>query len=247
LLPQVLAAQAGWRDAPRLNYWRIVRIAIPEPLRRQGAGQAMVQRLFNRAQQAGIDILGTSFGATADLLPFWYSQSMLPLRLGLKRDASSGCVSLIYGCACSAAGRALLDPVFQRFGRNLSRQLQGANADLEADIVRLLLQQSRDVLSDPVDMQDIQDLYAFGLGQRGIEQAEPALYRWSLQQLSDPAVTLDLLLERVLIHRYILRRDWSEIVALLSLTGARQAERWLRDALKPLLTHYSESRGLSAD
>ncbi len=248
LLPQVLAAQAGWRQAPRLTHWRIVRIAVPEPLRCQGVGRTMVQRLHSEAQRRPVDLLGSSFGATEDLLPFWYSLAMRPLRLGLRADASSGCVSLLYGCGCSEVGNSFVESVAQRFAGDLPRQLQGVNADLEPALVRLLLQQSQpgqlpdDQLAqhrtagyEVIDSQDQHDLYALVFGQRGWEQAEPALYRWTLRRLADPEFRLDPLLERVLIYRLIQRRDWAEILALLKFTGVRQAEQWLRVNLKVLL------------
>jgi tRNA(Met) cytidine acetyltransferase len=235
LLPQVLAAQAGWRQAPLLSYWRIVRIAVPESLRRQGVGRLMMQRLHGEVQHRRVDLLGTSFGATADLLPFWQSLSMQPLRLGLKADASSGCVSLLYACGCSEAGKRFMEPVVQRFGQDLPRQLQGANADLEPDLVRLLLQQSRDARAELIDPQDLDDLFALAFGNRGWEQAEPALYRWTLRRLADPRLCLAPLLEQVLIYRLIQRRDWAAILPLLDFTGVRQAEQWLRGQLKPLL------------
>jgi tRNA(Met) cytidine acetyltransferase len=239
LLPQVLAAQAGWRQAPLLSYWRIVRIAVPQPLRLQGVGREMMQRLQGEATQRRVDLLGTSFGATADLLPFWQSLSMQPLRLGLKADASSGCVSLLYACGCSKAGKRFIEPVVQRFGRDLPRQLQGANADLEPDLVRLLLQQSREARSELIDPQDLDDLYALVFGNRGWEQTEPALYRWTLRHLADPQFDLDPLLERVLICRLIQRRDWEDILPLLGFTGVRQAEQWLRTQLKPQLSELA--------
>ncbi|MEH6823658.1 MAG: GNAT family N-acetyltransferase [Motiliproteus sp.] len=247
LLPQVLAAQAGWRQAPRLRYWRIVRIAIPEQLRMQGLGTEMIRRLRCEAQLRQVDLLGSSFGATEDLLPFWYAQSMRPLRLGLKADASSGCVSLLYGCGCSDAGQRFLVSVAQRFALDLPRQLQGANADLESGLVRVLLQQSRDALVAQVDLQDMHDLYALVFGQRGWEQAEPALYRWVLQQLLGPERVFEPLLERVLIYRLVQRRGWAVILPLLQLTGVRQAEHWLRTRLKPLLADQMQAVTVDAE
>jgi len=170
---------------------------------------------------------------------------MRPLRLGLKADASSGSVSVLYGCGCSAVGKALVEAAVQRFADDLPRQLQGANADLEPVLVRLLLQHSQQlqpgqpIQHGSVNAQDLQDLYAFVFGLRGLEQAEPALYRWTLRSLSVPLLSLDPLLERILIYRLIQRRDWSDILPLLKLTGPRQAERWLRVHLKPLMQDLS--------
>lgn len=248
LLPQVLAAQSGWRQAPLLHFWRVLRIAVPESLRRQGIGREMIRRLGDHAiQQGEVDILGTSFGASVDLLPFWHSLSMRPLRLGITPDASSGCVSLLYGSGCSASGQDFLALAGQRFAQDLLRQLQGVNADLDPTLVRQLLQQCRGLHPEPVDQQDQHDLYTLVFGQRGWQQVEPALYRWTLQQLAGPDVCLEPLLERVLIYRLIQRRDWAEILPLLQYTGVRQAERWLRSRLKPLFAHLPLTIGISAE
>ena len=236
LAPQVLAAQAGWRQAPRLDYWRIVRIAVVPELRRQGIGAEMVARLQQRVvTQSQLDVLCTSFAASAELLPFWRSCGLQPLRLGYKPDASSGCVSLLYGSAGSNAGQQLLDEVGLRLRRDLLAQLQGPNRSLEEALVRQLLIDVKALPGTSLDQQDWQDLAALTYGHRGWQQSESALLRWSLQRLSQAEVVIEPQLERFLIQRLIQRRDWSQVLPSMGLSGPRQALQWLRIQLRPLL------------
>lgn len=251
LLPQVLTAQAGWRQAARLNYWRIIRVAVPEPLRRQGLGAELVQQLISQAQHdATVDIVATSFGATADLLPFWSAQQLQPLRLGVKADASSGCVSLVYGRGCSEAGQALVGQISRRFADDLPQQLRGCNRELEPELVVSLLRQAppREQLSE----QDWLDLYSFVYGQRQLQQVDAALYRWTLWQLSKASLkrrqalplpltdSLPVTLQTLLVRRFLQAYHWQDLLPGLRLSGPRQAEQWLRQQLRVQLDGCDE-------
>ncbi|MEH6650706.1 MAG: GNAT family N-acetyltransferase [Motiliproteus sp.] len=252
LLPQVLTAQAGWRQAARLNYWRIVRVAVPEPLRRQGFGAELIQRLIDQAQRdSAVDIVATSFGATADLLPFWSGQRLQPLRLGIKADASSGCVSLVYGLGCSEAGQVLVELITRRFADDLPQQLQSGNRELEPELITALLRQVP--LGAQVSQQDWLDLYSFAFGQRQLQQVEAALCRWILWRLSnrpsqnvqtrsapvgdDPVInelvtnSLPVTLQTLLVRRFLQSHPWSDLLPSMGLSGPRQAEQWLRQQL----------------
>ena len=250
LLPQVLSAQAGFIEAGAMNTRRVVRIAVAEPLRRQGLGAMMVAQYRQLCDaDPGVDLLGTSFGATADLLPFWHSQTMQPLRLGLKPDASSGTVSALYAVGCSSRGRALVDRIGERFQRDLAQQLSnhggsigsspgGAysgcyGAALEPELVIALLRQCRLERRYPLDQQDQQDLYSFLQGGRGLAQIEPALTRWSFALLSNPELALDRPLQQLLVWRWVQRQPWPWLLARLGYSGQRPLERWLREALAP--------------
>ncbi|NVK55154.1 MAG: tRNA(Met) cytidine acetyltransferase [Alteromonadaceae bacterium] len=78
-----------------LNYWRINRIAIIPEYRRQGIGSQLIATLQNKAVEAGIDGITTSFGNTEMLTSFWQQQQFQPVKPGLKKDASSGEYSLL--------------------------------------------------------------------------------------------------------------------------------------------------------
>jgi tRNA(Met) cytidine acetyltransferase len=72
------------------NSWRISRIAVKPELRRLGLGKVLLQKISVLAQKNDVDYLSTSFGLTSELSNFWQSQGFTLLKVGARRDTSSG-------------------------------------------------------------------------------------------------------------------------------------------------------------
>ncbi len=72
------------------NSWRISRIAVKPELRRLGLGKVLLQKINVLAQKNDVDYLSTSFGLTNELSTFWQSQGFKLLKMGARRDTSSG-------------------------------------------------------------------------------------------------------------------------------------------------------------
>lgn len=134
LLPQALAAYGGDSAAATLNYWRIVRIAVHPDWRRRGIGDRLVAAVAESAAEAGIDILGTSFGVSSELVGFWQRCGMECLRLGLRRDAASGAHSLMLGRGLTESGRNLCERHRRRFAEHWPGLLTTELQDLEPDL-----------------------------------------------------------------------------------------------------------------
>ena len=72
------------------NSWRISRIAVKPELRRLGLGKVLLQKISVLAQKNDVDYLSTSYGLTSELSTFWQSQGFKLLKMGARRDTSSG-------------------------------------------------------------------------------------------------------------------------------------------------------------
>ncbi len=94
LLAQILAQQAGFGEAARLTSWRIQRIAVAPNLQHQGVGSVMLDHISLLARQQGIDYLGASFSADAQLVDFWANNDYHAVWLGLTADAATGLNSI---------------------------------------------------------------------------------------------------------------------------------------------------------
>lgn len=70
--------------------WRISRIAVVPEFRRLGLGKCLLQYVKLSAEQAKVEYLSTSFGLTTELLSFWWSQNYNLMKVGARRDTSSG-------------------------------------------------------------------------------------------------------------------------------------------------------------
>ena len=240
LMPQSLMAQAGFVEAGALRYGRIMRIAVHPGLHRSGVGRALYQYIEAWASDAGLDGIGASFGATADLLRFWHNMGCRLLRLGISRDTASGCHSALVMQPMSDAGRGLVEAAEQRFYQQLPGLLARALGWLEPDKVVTLLAQAPMAL--PLSPADRRDAAAFGWGRRPLELALPALQQlvWHLPSRL-AALTKA---EQALIVAVVLQgRDWQAAAQLVGVAGRKAAEIALRRALTQLAPELKSTFG----
>lgn len=239
LLPQTLSAHAGLREAPRLGYARVVRIAVHPAAQRRGLGRGLLKALATQARRDGLDLLGASFGASAELLNFWHRSGLEALHLGTGRNAASGARAAVVLQALSSAGRDLVAQARQRLERDLPTLLSGPLQSAAPDSVASLLQAlpRKDSLIDAVDLQQID---AFANAHRTIEAALPALERLVRERL---AGSIDDLTESrvsrrqrdLLILSILQRRSPDAVITALRLSGRAALVQALREAVAALL------------
>lgn len=138
LLAQTLSAHGGLRDAPALRYLRVVRIAVHPAVARRGLGRSMLRRLFREARRDGIDALGTSFGATPELIAFWSANGYRPAQIGTGRNAASGEHALVMLRRTSLPGWTLAHQAEHRLERRLPLLLPGPLRRLDPPVAAAL-------------------------------------------------------------------------------------------------------------
>ncbi|RKR07517.1 tRNA(Met)-cytidine N(4)-acetyltransferase [Kushneria sinocarnis] len=107
LLAQSLAMHAGVSEAAGYRWRRVMRIAVHPEARFRGLGRRLLEAVEARARQAGIALLGASFGAEPGLMHFWQQAGFAPVRLGLTAETSTGEHALMVARGLTAAGEAL--------------------------------------------------------------------------------------------------------------------------------------------
>jgi len=236
LLAQSLAAHAGLPEAPVLKGMRVLRIAVHPALRRSGIASGMLEALAKQATGQGIDYLGTSFGAADDLLDFWTSNRFDVVRVGLRREASSGSPALQVLRGLSTAGNALASRAVHRQNLQFPALLGGPLSGLEPALAAALLHPTETGSGSSADPDDLADAVSFAFGQRGADVALPALQRL-LPALIATATDSPARDERAaLIARFMQHRDWKEVAALIHEPGRDRTIERLRTALRsPLL------------
>ncbi len=231
LLPQTLAFHGGYPEAARLTYRRIMRIAVHPDWRRQGLGLSLLRQIEAQSRAEGFDCIGSSFGATAELLPFWLDAGFRPVRLGMRRDGASGQHSVVMLRGLSASAQASQEHWQQRFDEQLPYLLADPLRDLEAEIAIELFH--GDAHQPQLSQQDWQDLHAFARASRDYAAARLALWRGC----GVAAVSgLDAELLKPLILKVLQGRDWAEVAALLQLPGKAQVLQAMRRAVEALIT-----------
>jgi tRNA(Met) cytidine acetyltransferase len=236
MLPETLAAHQGLREAPLLRCGRIMRIAVHPALQRQGLGSRLIREITTELQTAGCDYIGSSFGATPELLAFWFRLGWLPVRLSIQKGASSGTHSAVFLRAFSDAGVVLLDQARQRYFAQFPHQLSDSLYDLDPVLVAGLLQQGA-THAPPLDAADQGDLRAFAREQRLAEVAIGSLWRFALRELMQGRAVqrLNEVELVILVMRVVQKRAWTVCAESTGCSGRTQALRCLREAVGKLI------------
>lgn len=189
LLPQSLANHGGDAEVATLRLLRVVRVAVHGACRRQGIGQRLLEAANAEADRAGLDAIGTSFGAAEELLPFWQSAGFATVRLGISREASSGEYAIQMLRGLTRAGIAARQRLATRFAEQWPVLLPVTWATLAPELVLAI---SADLPpASPLTAQERTELEAFARGHRGFEVTLPALKRLTLQAgASQPLASL---------------------------------------------------------
>jgi tRNA(Met) cytidine acetyltransferase len=240
LLPQTLSQHLGMENAPRLRGRRIMRIAVHPALQSRGLGSRLLRELVASADAAGLDYIGSSFGADTGLLRFWSRAGFDAVRVGVRRDAASGAHSTAVMQALSAAGQDLLDAARDRFQIQLPHMLADALRDLEPSLAAPLLRRAEAFPELDLDAQDWRDLAAFAFGLRVYEVCPAPIWHLACFALAQPEdnTPLEARERLVLVAKVLQKRGWKEVAELLGLPGRKAAIEALRLTLRGLLLHY---------
>ena len=243
LLPQTLSAHAGILDAPRLRYLRVIRIAVHPALARQGLGRRLLRLLFRQARAEGMDLLGSSFGATPGLIAFWSTCGFVPAQIGTSRNAASGEHALVVLRRTSRLGAAFAAAAGRRLQARLAVLLPGPLRRLDPTVVAALIAAVKVPIAPDgeLDREDAAELRSFSDGYRTVEAALPALVAVTRHGLR-PALRSGLVspAEAALLAAVAAQlRPVGELVALFQATGRAELIRTLRGISSRLcdLTH----------
>jgi tRNA(Met) cytidine acetyltransferase len=161
-------------DAGSLRIWRVQRLMVSPELQRQGHGHRLLDFISTEAIATGVELLATSFGATAALVYFWQSAGYKAIRLSATADQSSNEYSVLM---LKQVGNNVCPDIAaleQWFGLNLWQQAETVWSRLDP----LLLQQWAKPIPETWCSYDQQLLQLFMLGQRDWPQAIATLKRW---------------------------------------------------------------------
>ncbi|MDW5378353.1 GNAT family N-acetyltransferase [Halomonas sp. HP20-15] len=189
LLAQSLAAHGGFYAAAEARWCRVLRVAVHPAARRRGIGSALVEQLATSAREAGDDYLGTSFGAEPGLIAFWRAQRLVPLRLGLSREASSGEHALMMGRALRADAKDALREWRASFATLLPSLLNAELDALDAAVAAALLEETLLETDEAlaVDDETLARLAWFAAGGGELALVRPWLARvWRAGRVSAP-------------------------------------------------------------
>lgn len=115
LVAQSLVTYGLTPDAMCLNSLRISRIAVLPQYRRQKIAATLIANIVKESQKQAIDYLSVSFGYTDVLAQFWKQCGFQIVRLGVHKEASSGCYTAMAIYPLTEQGETLLQSALSAF------------------------------------------------------------------------------------------------------------------------------------
>ncbi|WP_177215059.1 GNAT family N-acetyltransferase [Pseudidiomarina donghaiensis] len=108
ILPQAVAFYLQQQDVLSWRWWRVTRIAVHNSVRRQGIGLNLLEHLNQLGKEARVESLGSSFGASPEVLDFWSQTPYKLIRMGRKLNMASGYPNAIVAFGFSSYGKELV-------------------------------------------------------------------------------------------------------------------------------------------
>lgn len=161
-------------DVGSQQIWRVQRLIVNPDLQRKGRGRALLDFISAEAIANGVDLLATSFGATAALAHFWQNAGYTAVRLSSTADQSSNEYSVLMLKKISHMPWPDVAALNQWFGLNLWQQADTIWSRLDP----LLMQQWAKPVAETWSCYDQQLLQLFMQGQRDWAQTTMTLRRW---------------------------------------------------------------------
>ncbi len=241
LIPQSLANHAGIAEAAELTGERIMRIAIHPALRRQGLGKRLLEAVIVDGKKNQHDFIASSFGATPELLKFWQTAGLTPLRLGSTRDTASGEHSALVMLPLSETASDLHTLARKRFVQLLPLLMGDSLRDIETSLVAALLRETSKMSEMECHIltnQDWLDCLSFACSNRTYDGCVLAIEKMLLKALRDNQAYIAPELLNVLVRKVLQKYSWQEVAHHCQLSGEKAVVTQLRLAVSQLIQQY---------
>jgi len=221
LIPQTLIYHLGLKEAAPLSCLRIVRIATHPFLRNRGIATQLIKTIANQAKDEELDYLGTSFGATTELIGFWKKLTFNSFRIGLKKEASSGCHALMMLKPLNAEAETVCSKAKTLFADSFFYLLTDELSCLDPQIVRSLIFNFIAFDKNRISNHEWACLHGFANENRSYEDSVVSLTKFTKTLFSNfqndiPQDSSDF---DLLVFKVLQKREWSEISKLTNLSG----------------------------
>ncbi|MCW8899360.1 MAG: GNAT family N-acetyltransferase [Gammaproteobacteria bacterium] len=230
LLAQALTYHCGVEHAATLNYARIMRIAVHPEYQQQGIGTKLINFVINNEKVNGCDAIGTSFGMNESLLHFWKKSHFNVVRIGFKREQTSGEHAAIMILPLSPQGENVKQEACSRFAGQLSYWFDDVLKDIPTAIKNKFIIDNS--VSHILTQLDKEDLYSFIHYSRNYELCISALNKFVMSKQDE--IMLDSFpdnFRKVLNLKVINKADWKDIGKEIALIGQDEARKLFQKAI----------------
>lgn len=231
LVPQLLVNNYTQTDFLALSTWRVMRVAVHPSVQKMGIGKQLLTTIKAFTRQAKVDYLSSSFGATDELLPFWFEQGFTPIHIGVKRDKASGSHNLVVAQAVSELAQKKLAKIQSAFQAQFPHTLIESLSHLSAKMILAIIRTFE--FNDSAQQHQLnQAMLAYQNGQRAYESVSGLLWLWSLQN-GDIISQADALHQSVWCDKVLKKLPWETVATSYQLAGRRGVESILKAIKNP--------------
>lgn len=231
LLAQALTYHCGIENAATLNYSRIMRIAVHPELQNQGIGTRLLKYITEHEKNQGRDAIGSSFGLNLNLLKFWQAVDFNVVRIGFKREQTSGEHAAIMLRPLSLQGELVYKQANERFIEQSYYWFDDVLSDLPDNIKQFFQSEKKHKKKKLTDI-DNQDLQSFIHYSRNYELCISAINKLVLfekNRVEEKSFPEDF--QKVLKAKIFNKKDWKEIAVEMKLNGKEAARLLLKKAI----------------
>ena len=230
------------RDIAWMKGIRVVRIATHPDVMRKGIGSRALELLQREANELGMDWLGASFGATEELLEFWWRNGYSPLYLSPVRNPVSGEFSTVVVKPLSRRAKEAVQKARVDFKKLLMETLLECHFNLEPKLAYQLLSMDRWVINYELRLNMSQKerlkMYIYGgMAFGGAFDAIRELVKSHFMRSPDKRVKIPRLWEYVLINRVLQARPWEKVAIHFDLDMEEVVNR-TREMIAKLRLYY---------
>lgn len=229
MVAQNLALHTANQKFCCIKQWRIVRIAVDKPQRRNKIGSALLNAISESAKTKSVELLTSSFGASENLLNFWTQNKFSPLKLGFKRDAASDEVSMIVGRALSVNGSISVSKVRDQFTKELHYHISRYHRMTNTALLSKLLTQCK---SESLTVDEQRRVACFLSSKNPFDTFSQVLAKYLLMKLSSIETISDIPIGTDLLVASLLQFKPTEtLVTEFKLSGKKALNKHIRLAL----------------
>lgn len=233
LVAQNLAYAFASPTLATASYLRISRIAVSSEYQRQGIASGLIDTACAYAKRHHLNFLSTSYGLHNSLLNFWATNQFCSVKLGTKKDASSGEYSIMMLRPLDEYAETTLKSLQVEFDKEMRYQTSVMGLDIETQWLDILLAKAE---ANTPSSHMMPMLNQFCEGSRPLDSCERLIHEY-IGSLAEEARDSNQDAINFLSDRVSLGKDIAQICKEYHLTGKKALVAHARKSLRQLIQY----------
>jgi tRNA(Met) cytidine acetyltransferase len=228
----------GFKEFGEMKGWRIVRIATHPDLMNKGFGSKALAELTKEAIKKNLDWLGSGFGATEELLNFWFRNGFYPIHLSPTPNPTSGEYSILVVKPISERAMKVVTKMNTDFRLRMIEMLHDVYFELNPRLAYMLITQGLESVKIVLSKSQLVRLKGFITGRLTYEVSADAIRNFVKLYLLDksankPSLTIDD--GALLVTKVLQGKSWSRIINEIKVDKPKD---FLRSLIRKIALYY---------